>query len=141
MHEIRTIGQREALFAIDAITTEVEARGKAAVIAVADAYGEIIAMLRMDGASLTSGIIAQKKAFTAAREGKSSKAIGERIRDPERGHDVAYFGDDRYIGWGGGIPVIVNGACCGAVAISGLPEAEDIEICEGVVDRLVSTFS
>ena len=129
------------MFAIDAVTTEVEARGKAAVIAVADAYGEIIAMLRMDGASLTSGTIAQKKAFTAAREGRPSKAVGDRIRDPERGHDVAFYGDDRYIGWGGGIPVIVNGVCCGAVAISGLPEAEDIEICEGVVDRIVSTLT
>lgn len=129
MHQLTTIGHAEAQRAIDVISGEVAARGKAAVIAVADVYGELVALLRMDQASLSSVRIAQHKAFTAAREGRPSKAVGERIRDPEKGHDIAYFGDDRYIGWGGGLPVIVDGRCVGAVAVSGLPEAEDIEVC------------
>jgi glc operon protein GlcG len=41
---------------------------------------------------------------------------------------MAYFGDRRYIGWGGGVPVIVDGAVIGAVAVSGLPEEEDMEV-------------
>ena len=141
MHDIRTIGHREATFAIETITAEVAKRGGAAVVAVADAYGEIIAVLRMDHASIASFRIAQKKAFTSAREAKPSKEIGLLIRDTENGFDVAYFGDDRYIGWGGGIPVIVDGACVGAVAVSGLPEHEDIEICTAAVAQLVSEIT
>jgi glc operon protein GlcG len=41
---------------------------------------------------------------------------------------MAYFGDPRYIGWGGGVPVQVNGITVGALAVSGLPEAEDMEV-------------
>jgi glc operon protein GlcG len=43
---------------------------------------------------------------------------------------MAYFGDQRYIGWGGGLPVVVEGAVVGAIAVSGLPELEDIEIAQ-----------
>jgi glc operon protein GlcG len=136
MYDIRTIGQREATNAIDFIAVEVTKRNKAAVIAVADAYGELIALLRMDGASLASITIVQHKAFTAAREGKPSKEIGRAIRHPESGFDIAYFGDARFTGFGGGIPVIVDGHCLGAVAVSGLPEAEDIEICALAVENL-----
>jgi glc operon protein GlcG len=140
MYEIATIGQAEATLAIEVIAAEVGRRGKAAVIAVADAYGEIIGLLRMDRASITSATIAQHKAFTAAREGRPSKDIGTRIRDVERGHDIAYFGDARYIGWGGGLPVMINGQSAGAVAMSGLPEAEDIDICQMAIDRIQATL-
>ena len=32
--------------------------------------------------------------------------------------------------WGGGVPVMKDGQCIGAIAVSGLPEAEDMEIVE-----------
>jgi glc operon protein GlcG len=140
MYDIRTIGQQEAMRAIEFITAEVAQRNKAAVIAVADAYGEIIALLRMDRASLASVTIAQHKAFTAAREGKPSKELGTAIRDPLSGFDIAYFGDARFTGFGGGLPVVIDGKCIGAVAISGLPEAEDIEICTMAIQELIQTI-
>jgi glc operon protein GlcG len=119
----------EAQRAIAAISEEVAKRGKAAVIAVADVFGEVIAVMRMDHASLASFKIAQKKAFTAAREARPSKDIGAMVRHPEHGFDIGYFGDERYVGWGGGLPVMIDGRCVGAVAVSGLPEHEDIEVC------------
>jgi glc operon protein GlcG len=130
MYQVTTLGHDDAQRAIDAIKTEVQKRGKAAVIAVADAHGELIALLRMDGAKLPSILIAANKAWTAAREQKPSRAIGESSRDPQNGYDIAYFGDSRYIGWGGGLPVIVDGKVVGAVAVSGLPEVEDIEVAQ-----------
>lgn len=141
MHDIRTLGAQDAQFAINTIVAEVESRGMAAVIAVADVRGEMIALLRMDSADISSLQIAQNKAFTAARLKRTSKSVGDRVRDPEKGHDVAYLGDPRYIGWGGGVPVIVGGECVGAVAMSGLPEAVDIEICEATVAKLVEQLT
>ena len=141
MYEIRTIGQPEASRAIEFIIAEATKRDKAAVIAVADAYGEIIAVMRMDRGSLASIKIAQHKAFTAAREGKPSKEIGNAARSADSGFDIAYLADERFTGFGGGIPVMVDGRCAGAIAISGLPEAEDIEICQMAVDEVLKHLS
>jgi len=125
-----TIEYAEARRAIDAIYLEVLKRGKAGVIAVCDAHGDLIAFARMDGAPLSSITIAMNKAYSAARERKASKEIGNAARHPEKGFDIAYFGDARFTGWGGGVPVWKDGRVVGAIAISGLPQAEDIELAE-----------
>ena len=136
MHTTKNIGHPEAQRAITTIQSELERRGKAAVITVADAHGELIALLRMDGAPLASIVIATNKVFTAARERRPSREIGQSSRHPQDGFDTRYFGDDRYIGWGGGLPVWVDGACIGAVGVSGLPEAEDVELAQMGVEAI-----
>ena len=133
-----SLGQDEAQAAIAAVAAEISRRSKAAVITVADAHGELIALLRMDGARLPSIQIAANKAWTAAREQKASRELGQAARHPTDGFDMAYFGDPRYIGWGGGLPVIVDGAVVGAVAVSGLPEMEDIEVAQVGVETILA---
>lgn len=130
MHQITTLGHAEAQRPIQAIQAELQQRGKAAVIAVADAHGELISLLRLDGAPLPSTVIATNKAWTAARERKPSRELGQAARDPTNGFDMAYYGDSRYIGWGGGVPIIVDGVVVGAVAVSGLPEQEDMDLAQ-----------
>ncbi len=130
MNQIKSLGHAEAQRAIQAIQAELVKRGKAAVVAVADAQGELIALLRLDGAKLPSITIAANKAWTAARERKPTREIGQASRDPATGFDFAYFGDVRYIGWGGGAPAVVDGAVVGAVAVSGLSEAEDMDLAQ-----------
>jgi glc operon protein GlcG len=118
----------DARRAIDVILAELRKRAMPAVITVADDHGELIALMRMDGAPLSSIAIAMNKAYTAARERKPSHEIGRAARHPETGFDIAYFGDRRFIGWGGGVPVVMGGAVVGAVAVSGAPEAVDMEL-------------
>ncbi len=65
-----TLAYEDARRAIDSIYAEIAKRGKAAVIVVADAHGEMIAFARMDGAPLSSIAVATNKAWTAARAGK-----------------------------------------------------------------------
>jgi glc operon protein GlcG len=128
MHQVTTLGHAEAQRAIQAIQAELQKRGKAAVIAVADAHGELIGLLRLDGVPLPSITIAANKAWTAARERKPTRELGQTARDPVDGFDMAYYGDSRYVGWGGGVPVIIDGAVVGSVAVSGLPEQEDMDL-------------
>jgi glc operon protein GlcG len=128
MIQTTSLGQAEAQKAIQAIQTEVAKRGKAVVIAVADPHGELIALYRMDGAPLPSITIAMNKAFTAARKAEPTRDIGQRLRHPETGFDIAYYGDPKFVGWGGGLPVFINNQLVGSVAVSGLPEMEDIEM-------------
>ena len=126
MQTIREIGEEEAGVALEVVISELKRRKKAAVIAVADRHGELIALWRMDGASLSCMTIAANKAFTAAREKKPSGDIGRSSRDD--GWDIAYLGDRRYIGWDGGVPVTLGGEVAGAVAVSGLSGEEDAEL-------------
>ena len=128
MKQRYSIDYGEAKEIIEYVAAEAGRRGKAAVIAVADTHGELIAFARMDGAPVSSIRIAQNKAWTAARERKPTKEIGERARHPEKGFEIAYFGDSKFVGWGGGMPVWRDGEVVGAVAVSGLPQEEDIEL-------------
>jgi glc operon protein GlcG len=84
----------------------------------------LIAFLRTDGCPLPSINNALNKAFTASREGKESKAIGNSSK--EKGWPMTNFGDLRYTAWGGGVPIIHQGICVGAVGVSGLPEEDDM---------------
>jgi len=113
---------------VDAIYQKALELQKAAVIAVCDAHGELLALARMDGAPLSSIRVAANKAWTAARERKPTKDIGEKVRHPEKGFDIAYYGDDRFVGWGGGLPVSKNGHIVGGIGVSGLSSAEDIAL-------------
>lgn len=128
MQTTYTIDYNEARTIVDAIVRRCLETGRAAVIAVADTHGELLAFARMDGAPISSIRIAENKAWSAARERKPTRDIGEKARHPEKGFDIAYFGDPKFCGWGGGIPVWRNGQVVGAVAVSGLPSAEDIEL-------------
>src|SRR5438445_9343322 len=126
MRTSQTIEYSEAKRIVDLIVERALQMQKAAVIAVADSHGELIAFARMDGAPISSIRIAANKAWTAARERKPTQEIGDRVRHPEKGHDIAYYGDSRFVGWGGGIPVWKDGQVVGAVAVSGLSSSEDI---------------
>ena len=46
------------------------------------------------------------------------------------GFDISYYGDPRYMGWGGGLPVFHQGRAIGAVSVSGLSEQLDEEIAQ-----------
>ena len=118
----------DARRAIDVIRAELQSRGLAAVITVADDHGELIALMRMDGAPLSSITIAMNKAWTAARERKPSYEVGRAARHRDTGFDIGYFGDPRFVGWGGGVPVVIDGLLVGSLAVSGAPEAVDMEL-------------
>ena len=126
MRALHTIDYSEAKRAVDLIVEKALQMNKAAAVAVADAHGDLICFARMDSAPVSSIHIAMNKAWTAARELKPTKEIGEKVKNPEKGHDICYYGDPRYVGWGGGIPVWKNGEVVGAVAVSGLSSNEDI---------------
>ncbi len=132
------LGEREARLAIDACAEELRRRKKVGSIAVGDRHGELIAILRMDGASLPSAGIAANKAFTSSRVREPSGALGRAALSD--GSDVHYHGDTRYVGWDGGTPVFYRGQCVGSVAVSGLTGVEDLEIAEIGVNAILTTL-
>ncbi|UJR84495.1 GlcG/HbpS family heme-binding protein [Sandaracinus amylolyticus] len=126
MRSIATLDLLDATVAVDAVRDALVLAGKSAVIAVADAHGDLVLLARLDGAPATSVAIATNKAWTAATQGGTTRAIGARLRNPDEAFDIAYYGDRRACGWGGGVAVVDRqGVVIGAVAVSGLPELED----------------
>jgi len=126
MSSTRRLTHQDAARIVDVVRAELEENGSGAAIAVVDPHGELLAFLRTDGCPLPSIRIAINKAYTAAREQVESKQLGERSR--EEGFPMTNFGELRYVTWGGGVPIMVDGQAIGAVGVSGLPEAEDIAL-------------
>lgn len=118
------LGHHDAARVVDAVRAALEAEQRGAAVAVVDDHGELLAFLRTDGCPLPSIANAINKAFTAARERTESGAVGAAARDD--GFPLTNFGDLRYTGWGGGVPIVREGAVVGAVGVSGLPEADDV---------------
>ena len=125
MRSVSVIEYAEAQKIVSFIVNKASEMNKAVAVAVADAHGELIAFARMDGVPLPSIAIAMNKAWTAARTGKPTEEIGEKVKDPNKGHDISYYGDPRFVGWGGGIPLWKGDEVVGAVAVSGLSSKED----------------
>ena len=136
MRLLPTIDHAEAKRAVDAIVQKASQMQQAAVVVVADSHGELIYLVRMDGAPFPSVNIAMNKAWTAARARRPTEEIGEKVRNPETGYDIAYYGDPKFVGWGGGIPVWKDGLIAGAVAVSGLSSEEDIALARLGVEQI-----
>jgi glc operon protein GlcG len=134
MYQTPQLSHTDALKVIDVIRHEVEKDGKGAAIAVVDEHGELLAFLRTDGCRLPSITIAINKAYTAAREQKTSRAVGQASRTED--FPLTNFGELRYVTWGGGIPILYEGKIVGAVGVSGLPEEEDMVLAQLGVDVL-----
>jgi glc operon protein GlcG len=137
MPDRREIGQEAARGLVTSVADRLADQGRDAAVAVVDAHGELVAFLRTDGCKLPSITIAIHKAFTAAREGIESGALGEQSRTDR--FPLTNFGDLRYVGWGGGVPIVVDGAVIGAVGVSGLPEADDVELARWAVAGLAAS--
>ncbi len=126
MKNIKALSHAEAWEIVNSVRAALEDDGRGAAVAVCDAHGELVALLRTDGCPLASVNNAINKAFTAARERKESREVGEASR--QENFAMTNFGDLRYTGWGGGVPIVVGGEVVGAVGVSGLPEEDDMKI-------------
>eukprot|EP01042_Synura_sphagnicola_P024460 gene24460-31303_t len=91
MQTALNLGEAEARLGVETCVAELKRRGKAGVVAVGDSHGELIALLRTDGAPLPPIVIAQNKVYTAARVRGFSGDLGRAAQ--EDGSDVHYHGD------------------------------------------------
>ena len=126
MHAIEKISAVEAIRLINHVVMESEKINKHVAVAITGPEGELISFLRMDEASPAASLIAQNKAYTSARDRKSTKAMGEFMLNNDR--PPAFWGDKGITGFGGGLPVIQNGRVIGGIGVSGLSEEEDERI-------------
>ncbi len=105
----------------------------AVVIAVADAGGHLLGLLRLDGVATISSEIAPAKARTAALGMRESK-VYEDIINAGR---YSFLSAPTLEGMlEGGVPIIKDGQCIGAVGVSGVKSPEVAQIAKAGIAAL-----
>jgi uncharacterized protein GlcG (DUF336 family) len=105
-------------------------------VAILDDGGNLKAFSRMDGASIPTIEIAQKKAYTALF-GVSTQDFFDFIKgDPSLLAGIPTLA--RVAAWGGGLPIKVNGEVVGAIGLSGAPTVQNDVDCARAALALVS---
>lgn len=104
--------------------------------AVVDRHGTLISLLRLPGTPFHSTDIAVDKAYTAASfglpTGEWAKVLSHHSAAVQQGIPLR----PRMILFGGGIPVMHEGVCIGAIGISGGSEDQDIECAQKGLEAL-----
>ena len=108
---------------VDAVEKRAQAEGKRAVIAVAGADGNPVAVHVMDDAFLVSYEVAVKKAYTAVAVKMSTMDLSVLCQPGGTFYGLQAL--DKVITFGGGIPLIRNGVIVGAIGVSGGTGEED----------------
>jgi glc operon protein GlcG len=97
----------------------------AVTIAIVDDGGHLLWLQRLDGAAALSSHIAPAKAHTAAMGRKESKTYEDVINQGR----TSFLSAPAVQGMlEGGVPILKDGQCLGAVGVSGVKSSEDAQI-------------
>lgn len=123
--DTRTIDWPTASQVAQAAAREAERTGIRVNVAVVDPAGLLAAFVRMPGAPLHSIDIAIDKAYTAASFGLPTGRWHEALADHSAAVRQGLMLRPRFVAFGGGWPIVEDGALIGGVGVSGGSEAQD----------------
>ncbi len=105
----------------------------AVTIAIVDDGGHLLWLQRLDGAAPISAHIAPAKAHTAALGRRESKVYEDVINQGR----YSFLSAPTIEGLlEGGVPILVDGQCVGAVGVSGVKSSEDAQIARAGIAAL-----
>jgi uncharacterized protein GlcG (DUF336 family) len=106
----------------------------AVVIAVVDDGGHLLWLQRLDGAAPVSSSIAPAKARTAALGRRESRLYEEMINNGR----MSFISAPLEGMLEGGVPIMIDGQCIGAVGVSGVKSSEDAQIAKAGIKALTA---
>lgn len=107
----------------------------AVTIAIVDDGGHLLCLQRLDGAAPVSAHIAVAKAHTAALGRRDSKAYEDMIN----GGRYSFLSAPTLEGLlEGGVPIVQDGVCLGAVGVSGVKSFEDAQVARAGIAALAN---
>ncbi len=125
LSDVRSIAQ--------AAEAEALANQWAVTIAIVDDGGHLLWLQRLDGAAPISAHIAPAKARTAAMGRRDSKVYEDVINQGR----TSFLSAPTLEGMlEGGVPVMVDGQCVGAVGVSGVKSSEDAQVARAGIAAL-----
>ena len=108
-----------------ACETEAAKNKWSVAIAIVDEGGYLLGLERMDGASAITAEVSVGKARTSAMTKRPSKFFEDRIKERP-----AFAGFPAGILIQGGVPLIHDNECVGAIGVSGVQSHEDEQIAQ-----------
>ena len=119
---------------LDAARQEALKNNLGVTIAVSDDGGHLLGLIRLDGAPPMSAAIAPGKARAAAMGRRDSRLFEEMIN---QGRTAFVTAPGLGAMLEGGLPIIVDGQCVGAIGISGVKSIEDSQIAQAGIAAVV----
>lgn len=116
-----------------AAEAEALAHNWAVTISIVDAGGHLLWLQRLDGAAPVSAHIAPAKANAAALGRRETKVYEDMINNGRTSFLSAPVLEGMLEG---GVPVMVEGHCVGAVGVSGVKSSEDAQIAKAGIAAL-----
>ena len=110
---------KDAKRIIEAAETKAAEIGQPMNIAVADAGGNLIAHVRMDGAWIGSIDISIKKAYTSRAFDIATKDLATHSQSGNQFFGIHASNDGKIMIFAGGIPLKQDGKVVGAIGVSG----------------------
>lgn len=108
---------------------EADRRSAAVTVAVVDGGGQLLLLERRDGASPASAVVALGKARMAALNGKPSADLEAAINGPRPALlQLQGLLGEPAAAMAGGIPLLLEGHCLGAIGLSGMTPDVDCAI-------------
>ena len=104
----------------------------AVTIAIVDDSGAALLLERLDGAGAISATVAMGKAQTSALTKRPSKFFEDRVK--ERPGFVTF--PTPGVMFQGGVPIMYQGECVGAIGVSGVQSHEDEQVAQAGVSAL-----
>ena len=104
----------------------------AVTIAIVDDSGAALLLERLDGAGAISATVAIGKAQTSALTKRPSKFFEDRVK--ERPGFVTF--PTPGVMFQGGVPIVHQGECVGAIGVSGVQSHEDEQVAQAGVTAL-----
>lgn len=127
----KTVNLRAARRVIKAAEAKAQEIGQPMNIAVADAGGNLVAHVRMDGAWIGSIDISQKKAFTSRAFDISTKDLAQHSQSGDQFFGIHASNNGRIMIFAGGIPLKdAAGKVVGAIGVSGGSGDQDHAVAE-----------
>lgn len=138
MLTIKRLSLADSKILIEGASAKAAEIGVPMCIAITDESGQLIAFERMDGGKLTSSIIAQDKAYTAAGAKRTTESYGiaSQPGSPAYGINSAIGG--RLLVVAGGLPVVVDGDVVGAIGVSSGTPAQDTACAQAGTDLFLA---
>lgn len=120
-----------ALLALQAAIAKAESLGVPQNITIVDDGGNVLAFVRMDGAKLLSGETSRTKAVSAASHRQPTSRL-----DPALELKLAMATGGRLTNLEGGLPIIFDGTCVGAIGVGSGTGRQDIEVARAALAAL-----
>jgi uncharacterized protein GlcG (DUF336 family) len=104
-------------------------------IAITDESGNLIAFRRMDGGKISSVVVAQDKAYTAAAARKATHEYNEVCIPGSLAFGIHTSMGGRLCVVGGGLPVIIDREVVGGIGLSSGTPQQDMQCAQSGLDQ------